>query len=206
MTRRLRSIRRFVGPALLAVGAAALAGCGSSPPTRFFTLDAAPPAAPPTPAAAIPPVRVDAVHIPPGLDRPELVRETAANEVRVSDFAHWSAPLGELARRTLTQDLAARLPAGAVTYPDAPKPANGRGLVVDILVVGRDGAGQAVMDAGWTLTAGRTAPGAPALAYTARTLRVSAPAAAGPGAEAAELSALLGRLADAMAQDLTAGR
>ena len=93
MTRRLRSIRRFVGPALLAAGAAALAGCGSSPPTRFFTLDAAPPAAPPTPAAAIPPVRVDAVHIPPGLDRPELVRETAANGVLSGDGAAQGASL-----------------------------------------------------------------------------------------------------------------
>lgn len=201
-----RSRARVSGAAAVLAGAAvALSGCGTSPPTRFFTLDAAPPAAPVAAAFAIPPVRVDAVHLPPVLDRPELVRETAANEITVSDFAHWSAPLGETARRTLTQDLAARLPAGAVTYPDAPKPADGRGLVVDILFVGHDG-DRAVMDVGWTLTAGRPASGAPPVAYSARTLRVTAPAASGPGAEAAELSALLGRLADAMAQDLVAGR
>lgn len=207
MTSRLPRLRpaRFVPAAVLAAAAAVLAGCGSSPPTRFFTLDAAPASAPVAATAAIAPVRVDAVHIPPVLDRPELVRETAANEVTVSDFAHWSAPLGETARRTLTQDLAARLPAGAVTYPDAPKPADGRGLVVDILSVGHDG-DHAVMDVGWTLTAGLTASGAPPVAYTARTLRVTAPAAAGPGAQAVELSALLSRLADAVAADLTAGR
>ena len=153
---RARAPMRGSGLALglSAVVATGLAACGTSPPTRFYTLDPAPPAAPPAVSARVPPVRVDAVHVPPVFDRPELVRETAANEVRVDDFARWSAPLGETARRALTADLAARLPQGAVVFPEAPKPADGRGLVVDILSLSHTG-GQAVLDVSWTLTAGR---------------------------------------------------
>ena len=196
-------------PAAAIVLAAALCAC-ASPPTRFYTLDPAPASAS-VAVARVPPVRVDAVHLPPGLDRPEIVEEVAANQVTVHDFARWSAPLGEQARRVLTQDLAARLPAGSVTYPDAPKPPLGRGLVVDVLAVSHAD-GQAVMDASWTLTLGAGAAGplggsAAPLAYTGRALRVTAPTA-GAGAQAAapEMSALLARLSDAIAADLTASR
>lgn len=200
MSRRPLSAQAWAAAAC----AGTLAACASIP-TRFYTLD------PVAPAAAgsfgrVLPVRVDAVHLPPGLNRPEIVEQTAANRVTVHDFALWSAPLGEQARRVLTQDLAARLPAGAVTFPDAPKPPTGRGLVVDVLAISHAD-GQAVMDASWTLTVGgRTSAGAP-LAYTGRTLRLTAPASGG-GAEAVapETSALMGRLADAIAADLTAGR
>lgn len=196
----------FAAAALVLV----LAAC-ASPPTRFYTLDPAPAPAPAATARVLP-VRVDAVHLPPGLDRPEIVEQTAANRITVHDFARWSAPLGEQARRVLTQDLAARLPAGSVTYPDAPKPPLGRGLVIDVLAVSHAD-GQAVMDASWTLTLGGHAPAGPlggggvALAYTGRALRVTSPST-GAGAEAAapEMSALLGKLSDAIAADLTAER
>lgn len=197
------SPRRLLAAASGLACGLAVAGCGSSPPTRFYTLDPAPPATTPAPVlAAIPPVRVDAVHLPPVFDRVELVRETGAHTVTVDDFARWSAPVGETARRTLTQDLAARLPAGAVTFPDAPKPPDGRGLVVDVLALGQSG-GQATMDVSWTLTAGGRTGRAPPVAYTGRTLRLTAPSAGpGPDAVPADLSALLGALADSIAADL----
>src|SRR6202012_3998372 len=62
-----------------------LAGCASSPPTRYFALD-------PTPAGASPaadqtaatgtPVKVDAVHIPPALDRDAMGRGESDNSCR----------------------------------------------------------------------------------------------------------------------------
>jgi uncharacterized lipoprotein YmbA len=64
--------RRFPRGVAFAVslgGAAVLVACGTSPPTRFFTLDAAPPATAPASAYAGAPLRVVAVNIPPALDR-----------------------------------------------------------------------------------------------------------------------------------------
>jgi len=193
--------RRTVRFAVFSLGAAGLAACGHSAPTRIFTLDAVSPQAA-LPMAAAPyggaPFRVDAVHLPSALDRVEVVRQTMAERLEVSDFDHWGAPLGDLARRALTQDLVARLPAGAVIYPDAPKPPGAGGLVVDVLTFRRTDQGY-VLDASWTLLAGPagTAP-------LRRQVRLT-DADVGLGdaaAEAAALSRLLGQLSEAIAAGL----
>ena len=86
---------------------------GSRPPTHYYTLDAVPATARPAAGA---PLQVVAVHIPPALDRQEMVRETAANQVDVNDQNRWSAPFDQMAQRVLTQDLAwSLLSAGAAT-------------------------------------------------------------------------------------------
>lgn len=180
-----------------------LAACRASPPTRWFTLDPVAPAAPPVAGLApVPPVRIDAVRLPAEFDRPELVDQTGAYAVTVHDLARWSAPVGQMACRVLTQDLLARLPAGAVIFPDAPKGADGAGLEVSILSLGRAG-DRAVFDVSWTVSTAR----APAAGRSPRrTLRLEVPAAAaGPDAVAAELSLLLAQLSDAIATDLTSG-
>lgn len=185
------------------LGAAALAGCGHGAATTFYTLDPVAPSAVPAstsaPAYAPVPVRVDAVHVPAVLDRPELVRPVGTNGVQVRDFDRWAAPLGELARRALTQDLAARLPQGSVVFPDSPKPPGARGIVVDLLAI-TPGADTTTLDASWTLL--------PAVRGGAvlrqRSVRLTTPPAAGPGGQAHDLSALLAQLADRIAADLSA--
>jgi len=110
--------------ALLAGGA--LSGCGSSPPTRFYILNAvapaaaAPTAAPPNaaPAAAPIPVRVELPSIAPEIDRAELVTRSGPNRVRVAGSERWAAPLPGQIRRVLSDDLAARLPPGLVADPE----------------------------------------------------------------------------------------
>ena len=100
-----------------------LAGCASSPPTRYFALDPAPPAtaADQTNASAAP-VKVDAVHIPAGA-RPRLdVRGESDNQLQISSQDRWAGDLGEMIRRVLTQDLAQRLPSGMVIAPESPAP------------------------------------------------------------------------------------
>lgn len=191
--------RRFL--AAVSVGMA-LSACAASPPTRFFTLDAVPAASPPATATRLAQVQVLAVHLPPGLDRPELVRRSGPDEIAVNDFARWSAPLGETAQRALTQDLTARMPVGAVLYPAIPQPASARGLVVDVLAVDAGGGGQAVMDVSWTLA---RRPGDPEPVGRPRIYRL-ATASTGISAQAAaaDLSALLGMLADRIAADLAA--
>ncbi|HEX4741484.1 MAG TPA: PqiC family protein [Caulobacteraceae bacterium] len=168
-----------------------LAACGHSPPTRFFTLDPTPPSRPATTAVAIAPIQLDAVHIPPALDRPQVVTQLGAYRLDVHDFDQWASPLGEMMRRTLAQDLLARLPQGTFILPDAPRPQGIRGLVVDVLQIDAAPGGQVTLVASWTLLG----PGAarPALI---RNIQLTANAGPGPQGTAAAMSQLLGQLAD----------
>ena len=184
------------------LAAAGLLSACSGAATRFYTLEPAAPIRGLAQSYGGAPFRIDAVHIPASLDRPELVRDDGGGRFTVSDNDHWAAPVGELLRRVLTQDLAAQLPAGKVVYPDAPKPPGSAGLVVDILSISSAG-GQVAMDVSWTLIpapnpGGRTTPSG-----RQRTLRVTTPAmGSGVGANAIELSALAAQLAAAIAESL----
>ncbi len=197
--KRLSTSRTLLAVAGMVLAGAALQGCGHSAPTRVFTLAAAGPSNALAPSYAGAPFRVDAVRMPAALDRLEVVQQSTAEELKVHDLAHWGAPPGDLARLALTQDLAARLPAGAVIYPDAPKPPGSASLVVDVLAFQRSAQGY-VLDASWTL-----APSAQGGASVRRELQLTDPGAPGvddAGAEAAALSRLLGRLADAISTGL----
>jgi len=127
-----------------------LMGCGSSPPVQFYTLDAVRPAAAPV-RAPVDPLQVLAVHIPATLDRQEIVRESTASRLAISDQHRWGAPLADMIRRVLTQDLASRLPAGTVVFPDEPAPDSLRELVVDVLRFDRDPAGVVTFDGSWSV-------------------------------------------------------
>jgi uncharacterized protein len=207
-----RRIRPAVPPpkvlgyaALVGLGAAVLAACGHSAPTRFFTLDPVAPAAPAAAAAyAGPPLKVLAVNIPPALDREELVSEGAGGEVRVHDFEHWEAPLGQTARQVLIQDLAGRMPAGAVLGPAAPGGEGMAALSVDVVAfhAGPEGT---TLQAGWSVSLpGR--PGAPGpLVWRAPLVQLQGTAAGEGGSGTAQaFSALLGQLADRIAATLPA--
>jgi len=183
--------------------ACSLAACSHSDQTRFFTLDAVAPAQPVATTAVGAPIRLRRVTIPPALDRVELVREAAPGEVKVSDFEHWAAPLGQTAVQVLAQDLAARLPAGALIPPAAPLPPGGVDIDVDILAF-NVADGQAVMQASWSEISRPSPPakGAqpPAPSSSTRLVELTAPVDASGGlAEAQGLSRLLGQLADRIA-------
>lgn len=195
---------------LAIAGLLAIAACGHSPPTRFFTLT---PSAPAAPGAAAPgsALRVDHVTIPPVLDRPELVREYAANQLKVDDFSHWGAPLGELMRAALVEDLTARLPAGRVIPLSTPKVEGTADLVVEIAGV-HEGAGRLVADVDWILTrrppappheGGPLAASPPAVVRTLRHERIEAPlSGSSQQTYAAALSQVVGTLADRIVADL----
>ena len=185
-------MRRFTVP-LLALMLGACAGAQ----TRFYTLQPTSPPAQTRAAYVGPPMRIDAVHIPASLDRPELVRDEGGDRFTVSDNDHWAAPVGELLRRVLTQDLAAVLPPDKVIFPDAPKLPGSQGLVVDILSITPSSDG-VVMQASWTVL---PAPRGSVARQRSVTLMVPS-ARAGVQGNATELSALAGQLAAAIARDL----
>lgn len=189
-------------PAVLAL--LTLAACASSPPTRFYALN--PVAADGSPQqAAGTPVKIDAVHIPPALDRNSMVLGESNNQLDISSQDRWAGDLGEMIRRVLTEDLARRLPSGMVIAPESPAPANARGIVVDILTFqpqssdegSGKGSGEVTLDADWTIVEGTQSN--PVLR---RSAHLTASADGSAQSEAAAMSTLLGELADSMASGI----
>jgi uncharacterized lipoprotein YmbA len=102
-------MRWFVlGLALLA------AGCGSTPPSRFYTLSAAPAAAPAVTAAELS-VAVGPVVVPAAVDRPQIVLTVGGNQVRLDELNRWASPLANNIARVVAENLTAMLGTPRVT-------------------------------------------------------------------------------------------
>ena len=183
-------------PLLVALGA-----CGSSPKTQFYTLDAV------SPTDADPaPVRGSAAHlevghveIPGTLDRLSMVTAKGGDQVEVSDQDRWAAPLDELVRRALTDDLRQRLPAGAVLVPGDPAPPGTRVLTLNVQRFMGDAGGRVVLEADWAVGTDGQHP----RLHHARIEETAA--AGGGGAVAGAMSRALGRLADQVSASVARG-
>jgi hypothetical protein len=171
--------------------------CGSSPQTRFFALEPVPTSAPPRPASG-PPIYVSAVHIPPTLDRLELVTLGNDGAVDIRQEERWAAPLDQMSRLVLARDLAERLPEGMIEASDTAKAVGGgRSLVVDLQEFDADATGRVTLDGEWTLSAADR-KGATLHRYERIEERERG------GNQAATMSEALAQLADRIADDLAA--
>ncbi|MGA9853874.1 MAG: PqiC family protein [Gammaproteobacteria bacterium] len=83
------------------------AGCGSSPPSHFYTLDAT--ATPRGAPSANYTVAINPVSIPTTVDRPQFVVQAGPNQVDVDEFNRWAGPLNESIARAVAGDLATLL-------------------------------------------------------------------------------------------------
>ena len=87
----------------IAIVAAAASGCGTSAPSRFYTLD---PTALSDGAAPVNyPIMVGPVSVPAAVDRPEFVVQAAPNRVDVDEFNRWAAPLNDAVAQVVAGDL-----------------------------------------------------------------------------------------------------
>ncbi|HTV96246.1 MAG TPA: PqiC family protein [Steroidobacteraceae bacterium] len=136
--------RRFAS--LLA--ALVLCACASSPPVEFYALE--PVKVRPLEAAPAPPLQIARVHLPPSLDRRQIVRQAGQYGLEISDRHRWSAPLDLMIRRTLSEDLLQILPRGRVVLPQEPAPARTRKVVIDIVRFMPDPAGRVELQASWS--------------------------------------------------------
>jgi uncharacterized lipoprotein YmbA len=172
-----------------------LSGCGSSPTTRFYTLSMVPAATDRRDISGR--VQLAAVHIPPDLDRREMVSMKGENSVEISSTNRWAAELDIMIRNILAEDLEARLPRGKLILPEAPAPDGAGTLVVTLTEFGRDAKGEVKLDGSWSLLSGQT--GASILR---REFHLNGGAAPGADATAAAMSRALGELASQMAATL----
>ncbi len=108
-------------------------GCASSPPLHYYLLSDTPAQA----RLAIPPdmvpVRLDRVTIPTELDRSEILRRLDPTRVQLVEGDRWAAPLDDMIRRVLTDNLGSRLQTSVVADPNEPATGERRqSLTVDI--------------------------------------------------------------------------
>ena len=172
-----------------------LAGCGSSPKTQFYALSSLPSATGHRSASIT--IQLSAVHVPPLLDRRQMVSMSGANSVKISETNRWSAPFDEMVRNVLAQNLAARLAPNQVILPDAPAPPGTASLVVTIAKFAPNVSGMVTLQGSWTVLNGES--GAP---ITRRNFNLTTGPATTPDSAAGAMSEVLARLANQIAAAL----
>lgn len=143
-------IRISFAPLLALCAAAMLAGCGSSPAPRQYTLaaDALPAGA----GAASPTVVVGPVSLPEAVDRLQIVRRVDGTRTEPADGHRWAGALKAEVARRLAGSLAresglARVvaaPQNSIARPDITVP-------VDVLRFDADGFSSVTLDAAWSV-------------------------------------------------------
>ncbi len=185
----MRAINGSRAWALLVLGVC-LASCAStSPPMRFYTLSVVGGES----ANANGPlsIRVARVTLPGEIDRAELVQRVDANRLQLADNDRWAAPLGEMVRRALSDDLRSRAPASSGD-PDS--------LSVEIEEFIGDANCAVSLRAGWSLTrAGADQPATRGY----ETIRVDSQRACSVGALPEAMSRALAQLSTRIASSRT---
>ena len=185
---------RLAAPLLVLV--IPLAGCGSSPPSKFYVLTADPV---PQRAGAVATntVALGRVTLPGALDRPQIARRRGANEIVFSEEERWAGPLDDMMRRVLADDLAARLPAGVMLVESSAKPPPGATIALDVSRFDADEAGTVTLVARWeAIGRNGAALGAP---------RESTIVEPGSGKDAAAVVAAMSRAVAALAARIATG-
>jgi len=117
-----------------------LAGCASSPSSKFYQLNPLQNRTSITPDAS--PVQdqiiaIGPVRIPDYLDRPQIVTRAGTNELKLSEFDRWAGSLESDVTRVLVEDISSLLPTDRFSvvrwtpYPESQMPASYR---VEVLV------------------------------------------------------------------------
>ena len=88
----------------LATAVLSLGACGSSPPTRYFTLDASNGGSPVTGLSDVS-IGVGPFMLPDLLDRPQIVVRGSGNEVIINEFERWADDINTRFQAVVAQNL-----------------------------------------------------------------------------------------------------
>jgi uncharacterized lipoprotein YmbA len=112
-----RTILARIALFVVVVAPLVLAGCGTSPPSKYYVLNAVKAqetAGQVTTAPQSAFIAVGPVQIPDYLDRPQIVTRTARNELAINEFERWGGSLKEDVDRVLVENLTALLASDGV--------------------------------------------------------------------------------------------
>jgi uncharacterized protein len=186
--------------ALVALCAAiGLAGCGllrspNTTPTTFYVLSST---AQTGDARSGRPLTlgVGPISMPPYLERPQLVKRVAPNELTFNEFDRWSEPLKENFTRVLGTDLdklvhVERL----IAYPWYSSTKMDYAIEINILRFEPQPDGEVVLDARWSIRGAQTS------AFHNRELHLSR-----PGGSASDVAAAMSSMTGELAQNIANG-
>lgn len=126
-----------------------MVGCASTPQPRYYTLSALAPAS--TSASSVS-VSVGPVSVPAVVDRPQIVVNTGANQVRLDDLNRWAAPLQDSLSTVLSENLAGILGTPGVTvFPRESRADAQYRVAVDVQRFESTPGVSAVMEATWVV-------------------------------------------------------
>jgi hypothetical protein len=135
--------------ALLICAALVLAGCASTPPSRFYTLSAVTETAP---TASEISVAVGPVSVPAVVDRPEIVVTIGANQVKLDEFNRWASPLQDHISRVVAENLVAMLGTPRVTqFPQNANADADYRVAIEVQRFDSTPGEAALLDAVWTV-------------------------------------------------------
>jgi uncharacterized lipoprotein YmbA len=144
---------RIVAVVGIALAVPACAPFKRTPDARFFVLRplVEPPAAQPSTAGGGL-VGVLPVRVPGYLDRPQLVTEMGADQVRVDEYARWAEPFPAAVTRTVAENLAILLPEDRVVrYPWPAGESTRCRVSVELRVLAAQGDGSVRLEGRWAL-------------------------------------------------------
>lgn len=138
----------------LALLAAVLAACGTSPQVHFYTLssNATPAGGNAQPVAAIPSVGLGPITLPDVVDRPQFVLRTGANQVVIAEEHRWAEPLKSEIPRVIAENLSQMLGVKQVwSYPQSAAETAEVRVLVDVQRFDSAPGEAVTIDASWTV-------------------------------------------------------
>ena len=137
---------------LIAVMLSALAGCATTPPSRFYILSAVEADTAAQPAGPATAVGVGPVELPKYLDRPQIAVRSGANELLYNETHRWAEALQDNVTDVLAENLARLVPTDRVTvFPWGRMTTIDYQVVAEISRFDADASGNVVLSANWKL-------------------------------------------------------
>jgi len=190
-------MQRPLDLALATLALLALSACGSTPPSRFYSLEAVPAALVPAADPGGLAVDVGPIVLSTALDRAQMVTRLGPNEVALHDYSRWAERLEDNVARVLCEDLSVALGSQRVgTVPASETREDSWRVTVQLVRFEAGPDGRSLLVARWRLFK----PGA----MTPHVTRKSASSTALPTDDASGIAAALSTDLDALAREIAA--
>jgi uncharacterized lipoprotein YmbA len=172
-------------------------GCTSAP-VRYYTLTPPPDKTLPAPEATLP-IDVRVVHIPPQLNRSELMVRTGPTEVTLLDNERWASPVNDEIKDAVRLELQRRLGRPSGLHPSSTKLT----LDIDVQHLEAELGRYALLEASWSATLSATVQRSNGASTTTCTFQADEKINTGYAGIVEGYQREIGALADAIAAVLT---